>query len=117
MKERFDEMAEETLYEQWLRDDERNLILTKNGSPQLNRTGTREIDGWVYHYSAVTEEDVEFLRELVSRGGHLSTGWVESLYQIFEEESTPFLIGQKELEDVVDAMERRMMLVYSEMYD
>ena len=42
----------------------------------------------------------------------LQVTWLLTEKEIFEEESTPYLIGQKELEDVVDTMKRRMMLVY-----
>lgn len=114
-KKYFDEYAENYLYGQWQRDEGGELILFRN-RPQLVRTRTYMDEDWTFHFKEVTEEDIELVWELISRGGHGRSGFSSVFSQIFDEESAPCLLGQKSLEDVADIIERRMMPYYWENY-
>ena len=115
IKKYFDEYAEDYLYNQWQRDKDGELILFRN-RPQLVRTRSYMDEDWTFHYREVTEEDIELVQELLSRGGHGKSGSSGVFHQIFDEESAPYLLGQKSLKDSVNAMESRMMIYYWETY-
>ena len=115
IKKYFDEYAEDYLYNQWQRDKDGELILFRN-RPQLVRTRSYTDEDWTFHYSEVTEEDIDLVLELLSRGGHGKSGSSGVFHQIFDEESAPYLLGQKSLKDSVNAMESRMMIYYWETY-
>lgn len=117
LKELFEHEAQKTLDSQWLRDAEGNLVLDDEGNPRLNGRHTSDYGDWHYTYGPITEEDVAIVRDLISRGGHLYTNWARGLYQILSEESEPYFAGQKSLEEVVDIIEKKMMLYYSEMFE
>lgn len=117
LKEDFDREMEAAVKDQYSLDEEGNVILDQNGNPELKSHRRLEIDDWSYDYAAVEEEDVELIRELLSRGAHPHQKMSDTVYDIFREESDAYFAGQKSLEDTVDVMEKRMMLYYSENYE
>ena len=97
-------------------DEKGNFVRDKDGKPKLKSQQTYETNGWEYIYDPVTQDDIEIVKDLLSRGAHPILGRSDTFNQIFEEESAAYLNGQKSLEETVDIMKSRMMLYYSENY-
>ena len=110
LKKQFDAAAEEILYKQWARDENGEILLDEEGNPKMSEQ--RWADTYVYR--AVTEEDVAFLRDFLSRGGHLQLQSTGQLYNIFAEESKAYFNDQKTLDEVMEIIKRRTLLYYEE---
>lgn len=116
IKSDFEEEAVKAVKEQYILDEKGNFVRDKDGKPKLKSQQTYETNGWEYIYDPVTQDDIEIVKELLSRGAHPILGRSDTFNQIFDEESAAYLNGQKSLEETVDIMKSRMMLYYSENY-
>lgn len=110
LKEKFDEKAENLIYSQWIRDESGEIVLDENGNPQ--RAFGHMIGDEMS--PPITEEDAEFLRNYLSRDGHIELYSTELQYNIFREESKAYFDDQKTLEEVVEIIGRRLLLYYQE---
>lgn len=110
LKKLFDARAEQLLYQQWDRDENGEILLDAQGNPKLRHT---QKSGNFVH-PPLTEEDVTFLRDFLSRGAHIQLYSTEQLYNILAEESKAYFNDQKTLAEVVEIIRRRMLLYYQE---
>lgn len=110
LKKLFDARAEQLLYQQWDRDENGEILLDEDGNPR-RRSWFESGD---YVSRPLTEEDVTFLRDFLSRGAHIQLYSTEQLYNILAEESKAYFNDQKTLEEVVGIIRRRMLLYYQE---
>lgn len=121
-KKQFDEKAAYTLDSQWEKDANGNTIISPKTNEGILTSHSVYTEGpnddWSYESVAITQEDVDLVKKLIERGGHYYNDvWNGPIYEIFEEESAPYLAGQKSLEDTVDVISSRMMIYYSETHE
>ena len=112
MKDLFEKRMTEELSYQWARDENGEILKDESGEPLLKFWSVHDD----FTYPPLTEEDVAFVRDflLSARGAHLQIYAETEEAKILMEEIVPYFEGEKTLEDTVDIIKRRLMILYQE---
>lgn len=109
-----DRQMEEAVTVSYLLDDDGNPILDADGNPIPHFLGAILWDiGEEYTFRTPTEEEVQFVRELIESASKVQ-GTDSKIAEMILEEAQPFFQGQKSAEEVADIIQSRVQLYMDE---
>lgn len=115
-KDQFQELLDEAVNIEYLKDENGELILNENGDP-IPESGTSAITygDWQYTYHIPTEEEVQQIKDLISVARPVSfNNGNDEIMEIIDEEAAAYFEGQKSLDDVAGVIQSRAQIFVSE---
>ena len=109
-------MAAEAVYVEYVLDENGKPMLDEQGNPMVKPQSTShgtEFGDWTYEYRVPTQEEVDMVLEQI-KAAKLSAESNEPIMTIIGEEAAAFFQGQKSVDQVADAVQRRASIYVSE---
>lgn len=116
LKKKLDKVIEDVTKEEYVYDENGEILLDENGEPVLEGSGDGiwMEDGTIYEYRQITQEDVDRILSLMEGAVPISDNFDEEIINIITEEAGPYFHGQKSVEDVTKIIQNRLQNYVSE---
>ena len=113
-RSRLEQMVEDELNVEYIRDADGELVLDENGDP-IPEGGSHGIGygNWEYYYRVPTREEVDMILDLLE-GAQPVSGGDTKILSIINEEAEAFFQGQKSAKDVADIIQSRVNVYVNE---
>ena len=106
------ERAEATKVE-YVLDENGEKVLDENGEPMVQSSGGMGYGDWEYDYRPTTEEEADFLEELIGRAKPAASSDAQ-IMNIVNEEAQAFFSGQRSAKDVAGVIQSRVQVYVNE---
>lgn len=112
-KDAFEEALQRDLLHEGYEVNEEGILVSAGTNMPMMSSGR---GGWTFSPGEIQQEDIETVRDLISRAGHpFAKDYVEMTWlKIMAEEDGAYYDGQKPLQDVVDIIAARLQMYLDE---